>query len=221
MAKLNCTQTASNEQSEIQEMENDQRKLATIQNIAAQIDKDFTFLAGALSHVKDLKDPSKVSEVLGLTLDLMGDIFKTFGGMQNILNELRSEEPHRSVDVQRKVDYDTGWIRLNHAGLEETLIPIHIETLRMLMEVHHADIYPENKEPENPRFIIESMIFAEHHKRFGNENAKIQSVDDAMQYMEENVFMKKRSSIEDLDLDWQQTLDNKMADFKPKGTAPA
>jgi len=65
------------------------------------------------------------------------------------------------------------------------------------------------------------MIFAEHHKRFGNENAKIQSVDDAMQYMEENVFMKKRFNIENLDLDWQQTLDNKMADFKPKGTAPA
>ncbi len=106
-----------------------------------------------------------------------------------------------SQKKKRIIDIDTGWIRLNQGGLEETLLPLHIETLRMLLETHFAQGGKEDD--AEPRILIEAMIFANHHRVFGN--ASVKNEDDAAEYCAEH-FGEGKSGYDEIDLHWNENL---------------
>ncbi|SLM30550.1 hypothetical protein MTBBW1_2300022 [Desulfamplus magnetovallimortis] len=73
------------------------------------------------------------------------------------------------------------WRYVNSGGLEEMLIPIHVETIQMLIEIDRA-VHGERENPNTPRILIEAMIHYRHHTLF-HADVPINSAEDAGNHM--------------------------------------
>ena len=73
------------------------------------------------------------------------------------------------------------WRRVNEAGLEEVLMPLHVEIVKMLVEILLITTESKDKEKVEASNCIEAMILYVHHELL-HPDVPLNSEDDVRNY---------------------------------------